>query len=138
MSAIQFKDTLEFTTPVLGRLENNTTTEYMWIGIAMIEFLLILVLLYKMQKMQQYAKAKTKAEILEQRIDFDNVINSSFNSVQLYNKLKAKCHPDKFAADIEKNAIAEALFQEIVENKTNANKLYELKERAEEYLDINF
>jgi len=58
---------------------------------------------------------------LKQDIDFDNIINSSFNSLELYDKLKVKCHPDRFPKDKEINIIAENLFQEITRIKIMSN-----------------
>ena len=45
-------------------------------------------------------------------VDFDNVINSSFAAKELYDKLKVKCHPDRFT-DADLNKEATRLFQEI-------------------------
>jgi len=75
---------------------------------------------------------------LIQEVDFDNIIISSFNSTALYNELKVKCHPDRFATDEEKTIIAENIFQEISKNKTNMKKLLELKEEAKMKLNVNF
>ncbi len=66
------------------------------------------------------------------------MINSSFNSQQLYDELKKKCHPDRFPNDNDKNSIAINLFQEISENKNNSKRLLELKEIAEQKLQIKF
>ncbi len=84
------------------------------------------------------AKQQFKSESLKQDIDFNNIINSSFNSIKLYDELKVKCHPDRFPTDREKNIIAENLFQEISKNKTNVKRLLELKEEAIQKLNINF
>ena len=66
------------------------------------------------------------------------MINSSFNSQQLYDELKKKCHPDRFPNDNDKNSIAIKLFQEISENKNNSKRLSEIKEVAEKKLQIKF
>ena len=84
------------------------------------------------------AKQQFKSESLKQDIDFNNIINSSFNSIKLYDELKVKCHPDRFPTDKEKNMLAENLFQEISKNKTNVKRLLELKEEAIQKLNINF
>jgi hypothetical protein len=89
-------------------------------------------------KRQETAKTKFKSDSLKQNIDFDNIINSSFNSIQLYDQLKVKCHPDRFPTDKEKNAIADSLFQEVTRNRTNVKRLIELKEEAKQKLNINF
>ena len=110
-----------------------------WFWIAIIEFIFILFLVLKQfKKPRDTQKQKFKEESLEQEIDFNNIINSSFNSKQLYDELKVKCHPDLFPTDVEKNLIAEKLFQEITENQNNVKRLIELKELAKQKLNINF
>lgn len=81
---------------------------------------------------------KFKKDSLKENIDFDNILKSSFNSIELYNELKVKCHPDRFAPDEAKSMVADSIFQEITKNKTNYKKLIELKEEAKQKLNINF
>jgi len=113
------------------------TNWWMWLAIA--EFGIIAFLILKEQlKPKDTAKQRFKNESLKQDIDFGNIINSSFNSIQLYDELKVKCHPDRFPTDKEKNSIAENIFQEISKNKNNVKRLLELKEEAIQKLNINF
>lgn len=127
---------------VNNMLEQNSETDKainFWIWIAILELGIIIFLLLKDRlKPKETAKQKFKNESLKQDVDFNNIINSSFNSNQLYDELKIKCHPDKFPTDKNKNAIAESLFQEISKNKTNVKRLLELKEDAKQKLNINF
>lgn len=110
-----------------------------WMWIALGEFLLLIFILIKNRKKpNETIKQKMKRESLEDKIDFNNIINSSFNSKQLYDELKIKCHPDRFPTETEKNIIAVNLFQEITENKNNAKRLDELKNIAIQKLNINF
>ena len=116
---------------------NNVNTYWIWIAVT--EFMIILFLLIKRNtKVKETAKSRFKNESLKGEIDFQNIIDSSFNSVKLYDELKVKCHPDRFPTDIVKNEIADNLFQEINKNKTNTKKLLELKEEAKQKLNINF
>ena len=69
-------------------------------------------------------------------IDFTNIMNSAFLSVDLYDKLKVKCHPDRFASDPVKQAVADNLFQRITQNRVNYKVLLELKQEAERKLNI--
>lgn len=113
------------------------TNWWMWLAIA--EFGVIAFLILKEQlKPKDTARQRFKDESLKQEIDFGNIINSSFNSIQLYDELKVKCHPDRFPTDMEKNSIAENIFQEISKNKNNVKRLLELKEEAIQKLNINF
>jgi len=122
---------------------NNSTSPDLsinwWMWVALIESVLIIILILRIN-CQNFGtpKQKYKEGSLNQDIDFKNIINSSFHSISLYDELKVKCHPDKFIADNEKNAIADKLFQEITKNKTNVKKLLELKEEAKSKLNINF
>jgi hypothetical protein len=108
-----------------------------WLWIAIIEFAIILFLLFIKWKRDNKA-TQFKIEALGKKVDIDNIINSSFNSAALYNELKVKCHPDRFVTDSAKNEIANSIFQEIVKNKTNYKKLLRLKEEAKQKLNVNF
>lgn len=110
---------------------------WMWLAIAEFGIIAFLFLKEKL-KPKDTARQRFKNESLKQDIDFNNIINSSFNSIQLYDELKVKCHPDQFPTDKEKNSIAENIFQEITKNKNNVKRLLELKEEAIQKLNINF
>ncbi len=100
--------------------------------------LLVAVIAFKRTK----SKPVDNLDMLKQQakeqgnVDFKNVINSAFNSKQLYDKLKVKCHPDRFPLDDEKNAIANDIFQRIKQNEHNFDELKKLKEEAEEKLGV--
>ena len=135
------KDTLKVASETIKKSIVSETNEQInwWLWIAIFEFIFILFLVIKQKnKPKDTIRQKFKNESLEQEIDFNNIINSSFYSKQLYDELKVKCHPDLFPTDIEKNAIAEYLFQKITENQNNVKCLLKLKEEAREKLNINF
>lgn len=132
------QDSLKVATQVLGQPSTATATYNLWMWLAITELIVIIFLLFKGKlKTSDTARKRFKDESLKQNIDFDNIINSSFNSIQLYDILKVKCHPDRFPTDKNKNAIAESIFQEISKNRTNVKKLLELKEEAKQKLNIN-
>ena len=79
---------------------------------------------------------KTKKKVLEEDIDFDNIVSSAFHAKKLYDELKTVCHPDRFH-DSETIAKATELFQLIVQNKGNYDELIKLKERIYKELPIN-
>jgi hypothetical protein len=116
---------------------SESTNWWMWLAIAEFGIIAFLVLNEKL-KPKDTAKQRFKNESLKKDIDFNNIINSSFNSIKLYDELKVKCHPDRFPTDNEKNSIAENIFQEISKNKNNVKRLLELKEEAVQKLNINF
>ena len=135
------KDTLKVANEVVSKSGTFERDEHFdwWIWIAIIEFVIILFLILKKYiRPKNTTKQKFKEKSLKEDIDFDNIINSSFNSKQLYDELKVKCHPDLFPLDQEKNIIADKLFQEITNNQNNAKRLIELKEEAKQKLNINF
>jgi len=139
MNDTLIQDSSKVANQLIGKsLENpHSTNWWMWIAIA--EFLIIAFILLKEKlRGKETAQQKFKNDALKQDVDFNNIINSSFNSIALYDELKVKCHPDRFATDAVKNAIAENIFQEITKNKTNAKRLIELKEEAKQKLNINF
>lgn len=58
--------------------------------------------------------------------EMTNVLNSMFLCNPLYDKLKVKCHPDRFIEDNQK-FIAETLFQELQKHRHNYEKLLEIE-----------
>nr|WP_299036267.1 molecular chaperone DnaJ [uncultured Tenacibaculum sp.] len=123
---------------ITSATENETTTNYwMWIALGELVIIFGLILTRSFSK-KQSAKQRFKEESLAQEVDFNNIISSSFHSTELYDKLKVKCHPDRFPTDPELNKIADNIFQEITKNKTNLKRLQELKIEAEHKLNINF
>ena len=73
-----------------------------------------------------------------EKIDMNNIILSIFHAESLYNKLKIKCHPDRFIDNELLRIKAEDIFKEVTENKRNFNRLQELQLIAEGELNIKF
>ncbi len=120
-------------------LVDGAGTSYnFWMYIAIIEFVIIILLflLLKFGK-QNKSLSKFREEALAQEVDFNNIINSSFNARTLYDSLKVKCHPDRFVSDNTKFETATLIFQEITKNKNNLNRLEELKQEAITHLNID-
>jgi hypothetical protein len=65
--------------------------------------------------------------------EMTNVVNSMFLCTPIYDKLKVKCHPDRFIDENQKT-IAQDLFQELQENKYNYEKLLELETKVNEFV----
>lgn len=81
---------------------------------------------------------RLKKKLKSESVDFDQVINNAFHSQELYDELKKKVHPDRFAAQPELIDKATEIFALIVKNKFNHTALSELKKRAELELNIKF
>ena len=75
-------------------------------------------------------------EILNESIDFGNVVSSSLLAKGLYDELKKICHPDRFQEEKDINK-ANELFQLITQNKSNYNRLLQLKVQVYKELPIN-
>lgn len=115
------------------------TTENIWLWIALAELAVIValvVLVSRKTKKQNLLEQKFKADALQQEIDMNDVMGNIFQAKQLYDQLKRSCHPDRFT-DRELRLKADALFQQITENKRNYSRLQELKAQAEKELMIN-
>jgi len=133
------RDSLNIANQTISNLQKSHSYNNVWMWVSFFELaLIILILLMKKSKRIETPKQKFKNESLANDIDFDNIIDSSFNSLELYDELKVKCHPDRFPNDIEKNNVALAIFQEVTKNKANLKRLKELKEEAKLKLDIKF
>lgn len=76
-----------------------------------------------------------KIDILNEAIDFDNLMSSAFYAKGLYDELKIVCHPDRFHTE---NSISKAteLFQLVTQHKSDYNMLCQLKERIYKELPI--
>lgn len=109
---------------------------YVLLGVSIV--ICILVVLYVRNLSYRRNKSReTKQRILETSVvDFDNVINSAFAAKILYDKLKVKCHPDRFT-DKGLNVEATRIFQEITKNKYDYKALLHLKEEATNKLKVN-
>ena len=81
-------------------------------------------------------KDKIRDKILSEEIDFGNIVSSSLLAQGLYDELKKVCHPDKFQKEEDINKATE-LFQLLVQNKGDYNKLLLLKERIYSELPIS-
>lgn len=97
----------------------------------------IIIIFYKIIFLNKpNVNKELKKKIIEESIDFQNVIYSSSHAQQLYNELKAVCHPDLFSDPMTKEK-AQVIFQQITENKWDYNSLVKLKKRAQEEIGIN-
>ncbi|QZE15501.1 hypothetical protein K4L44_06625 [Halosquirtibacter laminarini] len=131
---ISTQDTLQH---VVKNVSDSATTEStifgnIWFWVSIIEAVVILLLW--MKKRHPSALEKKKEEILNEAVDFDNVMRSSFQSSERLDRLKRKCHPDRFVSDPEKQAHAERIFQAVIEGKDDYKKLKALEEEASQYL----
>jgi len=120
----------------------------LWKYISIVQFGIIAYLAYKLYRNKpkiefknkpktefKNIKRETVKEAASKELDMENVVNSINKAKPLFKLLSKKCHPDKFAKS-EKHEIALIVYQKITDNKRNYSKLLELKEIAEEELDI--
>lgn len=105
---------------------------YIFTFIAFVAFGLIIYLLSK--RVISKEDRDIKRNILDGEIDFDNIINSSHTSKSIYDDLKVKCHPDRFAQNDQMSIIAIDLFQKVIANKTNTKELLKLRSEIEKQL----
>ena len=139
MNDTLIQDSLKAAEIIVAKTTENNDSSNLWMWVAIVEFLIIIgLILANRFKRKPNAKQQFKNESLAQEVDFNNIINSSFHSNELYDILKVKCHPDRFPTDPKLNEIAEKLFQEITKSKTNVKRLQELKIEAQQKLNINF
>lgn len=139
MNDTLIQDSLKVAEKVVAKTVENNDSSNLWMWVAIGNFVIIIgLILANRFKRKPNPKQKFKDESLDQEVDFNNIINSSFHSNKLYDILKVKCHPDRFPTDPKLNEIAEKLFQEITKSKTNVKRLQELKIEAQQKLNINF
>lgn len=132
------KDSLVASQATSTNTSTDTNYENIWKMVSGVEFIIIIMLIFIVKyNKRNTLKEKIKKEVISESVDYNNIFTSSFHSHELYDKLKVKCHPDKFPTDLALNKIAEELFQEINKNKTNYKRLEELKIEAIKKLNIN-
>lgn len=109
-------------------------TASFWMILAGVEFLFIiyLLLISKRKKIDSNLRAK----VMNENVDFDNLINSAFHAEKLWEDLRKKCHPDCFGGDEKKILIAGEIQASINGNKTDLKLLQDLKIRAENELGV--
>ena len=82
MNETIIKDTIKVASETISKsiaFENNEHINW-WLWIAIIEFVIIIFLVIKQKiKPKDTIKQKFKKESLKEEIDFNNIINSSFN-----------------------------------------------------------
>ena len=134
LTILQIHDSTHHITSVI---KDTPFKENIWFWIALAEAIALLLLMNLKYKRKNESGLDEQLIIDSKKFDVDmgNVLNSIYQSKALYDKLKIKCHPDRFT-DKELNITADQIFQEITKNKRNYSKLLELKNLAEEKLKI--
>lgn len=74
-------------------------------------------------------RSRFRDKVLNEHIDFANVVSSSLLAKQMYDDLKVLVHPDRFQ-DSEIILKATEIFQLVHQNRGDYDKLLQLKERA--------
>jgi hypothetical protein len=86
------------------------------------------------EELAQHQKLKDAKRVT---IDMNGLVDSINNSKALYKQLSTKCHPDRYTAP-DMKIKANAIIQEITQNKNNYAVLLQLKSKAEQELNIQF
>lgn len=86
---------------------------------------------------EELAQLEKLKDAKRTNIDMNGLLDSINNSKALYKELITKCHPDRFV-DAGMREKANAIIQEITQNKNNYAVLVQLKVKAEQELNIQF
>ena len=117
---------------------HSTVSIWLWIALAELTAIIaLLVLLRHKTRAENRLRQRFKSNALQQEVNMNDVMGNIFQARQLYDQLKRQYHPDRFT-NPELRIKAEALFQQITENKRNYACLQELKRQAEQELNIHF
>ena len=129
-------DTIQMAADSLMQTSQQDNSLNWWMVIAIIELIIIIALLFSKNKADSKKRSIKKQVMEEGKIDYSNIIASSFGAEALYKELIKKCHPDRFAPDKERVAIANDISTRIGKNQHDLKKLNELKEEAVNKLNI--
>ncbi len=132
----EITDSLAAMNEVLTKEPGTTCNGWMVAAIVELLIIIFLILLVAKRKRTHKIPQNEVAEIMNEKVDYQNVINSSFHAAALYDQLIKKCHPDRFPDDENKHKIAEEISAELGKNKHNIKRLEELKQRAIQELGI--
>lgn len=131
-------DTLQLAVDVAVQTQTDGGSFNWWMLISIVEFAVIIILLLgrvtKHEDKRSHIKQQVKSE---GDIDFGNIVNSAFGAEALYKELIRKCHPDRFAPDADKVAVANDITERLGKHKNDIKKLNELKVEAINKLNIN-
>ena len=88
-----------------------------WTVISALEFAVIMFLIFTAlrRRVSTPRMSAMKKNIILEKVDFGNILDSAFHAEELYEQLKVKCHPDRFVGDERKNAAALEIFQQLVQ-----------------------
>ena len=128
------KDSLQIASGVVAQNLSQDNTTNWWMIISIVEFAVILLLFYRLNNKRNRVKQKIKNE---GEIDFANIVDSAFGAESLYKKLIRQCHPDRFAPDENKMAIANDITERLGKSKNDLKGLEILKAEAINKLNIN-
>ena len=109
-----------------------------WTVISALEFAVILLLIFMALRRREPTPrmAAMKKNIISEKVDFGNILDSAFHAEELYEQLKVKCHPDRFIGDERKNAAALGIFQKLGQYRHDIKALERIRQRAEDELDV--
>lgn len=128
------QDSLEMAQLYLLAVERgHISNVWMWIAIVLVVVILVLVAALVGKNSNT---CKKKDAILAKDPDFANLFNSAFNSESLYKDLVKKCHPDRFAPNAEKMALADELCQRVSKSRNNIKELEMLRDEIQQKLSL--
>jgi len=125
---IQSTDTLALQKNVLSHIKD--TTSPLWEWVAIVEFVIIVFLVFRLLKAKTKQMPKELREMKNTQINTDDVVSDIFQSKNLYDKLIRICHPDRFPDETMKEAMT-ILSMEITKNKNSYSRLLSIKEETE-------
>lgn len=129
-------DTIQIAADSVMQASQQETYIDWWMVVAIAEFVLIICVLFAHRNRASKKRDIKRLVKKEGDINFANVIASSFGAEALYKELIRKCHPDRFAPDANKVAIANDITERLGKYKHDLNKLNELKQEAIHKLNI--
>ena len=131
-------DTLQLAVDVAAQTQTDGGSINWWMAISIIELAVIVILLLGRAAKHNDKRSHIKQQVKsEGDIDFGNIVNSAFGAETLYKDLIRKCHPDRFAPDADKVAVANDITERLGKHKNDIKKLNELKVEAINKLNIN-
>lgn len=127
-------------TDFIENLVGFSTSSSIWFWISLIQFLLLIILVYKTFKNKYRLndvnlKRAQKMKLKKTSVNMDDLMHSINHAKELYKKLSRSCHPDLFIGKVEHEKALE-IFQDVSRYKRDYKQLIVLQQKAEQLLNI--
>lgn len=121
-----------------SKIENLLQNPIVYIPLGL-GFMVVTAGIIAYNKLKKQSKLKREINNNIDDINMNDLMNNINKSSELYEQLKRRCHPDRFTTKSDEiQKYADEIASEVAKNRSDYNKLLELKDKAERLLNVKF